>query len=119
MDLGRSFLTSVLRQPGAEAVVDGSVRRTYAQWYEEIRAAAGGLKAMGLKQGDHFVVVMRNRYEMATLYWASHMPLVRDPGDARRHQRQSDCEPAALQRERECQRQPRDGSRRENRAGFR
>ena len=73
MDLGRSFLTSVLRQPGAEAVVDGSVRRTYAQWYEEIRAAAGGLKAMGLKQGDHFVVVMRNRYEMATLYWASHM----------------------------------------------
>ncbi|MEW6453087.1 MAG: AMP-binding protein [Pseudomonadota bacterium] len=73
MDLGRSFLTSVLRQPGAEAVVDGSVRRTYAQWYEEIKAAAGGLKAMGLKQGDHFVVVMRNRYEMATLYWASHM----------------------------------------------
>ena len=73
MDLGRSFLTSVLRQPGAEAVVDGSVRRTYAQWYEEIKAAASGLAAMGLKPGDHFVVVMRNRYEMATLYWASHM----------------------------------------------
>ena len=26
---------------------------------------------MGLQAGDHFVVVMRNRYEMATLYWAS------------------------------------------------
>ena len=28
---------------------------------------------MGLKAGDHLVVVMRNRYEMATLYWASHL----------------------------------------------
>ncbi len=28
---------------------------------------------MGLRLGDHLVVVMRNRYEMATLYWASHM----------------------------------------------
>ena len=28
---------------------------------------------MGLKPGDHLAVVMRNRYEMATLYWACHM----------------------------------------------
>ena len=61
------------RQPGEEAIVDGSRRRTYAQWYEEIKAVAGGLQAMGLTAGDHLVVVMRNRYEMATLYWACHL----------------------------------------------
>ena len=28
---------------------------------------------MGLEAGEHFVVVMRNRHEMATLYWASQL----------------------------------------------
>src|SRR4051812_18169131 len=73
MDLGSAFAASVRRQPGAVAVVDGERRRTFAQWDAEIRAAAGALARMGLKQGDHLAVVMRNRYEMATLYWASHM----------------------------------------------
>ena len=56
-----------------EYVVAEGRRRTYAQWYTEIRAVAGALRAMGLKPGDHLVVVMRNRYEMATLYWACHL----------------------------------------------
>ena len=73
MDLGRAFAVSVRRQPGAEAIVEGERRRTYAAWYEEIKAVAGGLTEMGLKAGDHLVVVMRNRYEMATLYWACHL----------------------------------------------
>src|SRR5262252_5064634 len=50
MDLGTAFAASVKRQP-----------------------AAVGLARMGLRAGDHFAAVMRNRYEMATLYWASHM----------------------------------------------
>src|SRR6185437_11800793 len=73
MDLGTAFAISVRRQPDATAVVDGDRRRTYAQWDAEIRAVAGALARMGLKAGDHVAVVMRNRYEMATLYWASHM----------------------------------------------
>src|SRR5215813_9163304 len=73
MDLGTAFAVSVKRQPDAVAVVDGERRRTFAQWDAEIRAAAGALARMGLKQGDHLAVVMRNRYEMATLYWASHV----------------------------------------------
>src|SRR5580704_11868491 len=73
MDLGTAFAFSVLREPNGEAIVDGGRRRTYAQWYSEIRAVAGALRAMGLKSGDHLVVVMRNRYEMATLYWACHL----------------------------------------------
>src|SRR5215469_6267564 len=73
MDLGSVFAASVRRQPDAPAVVDGDRRRTFAQWDAEIRAAAGALLRMGLGAGDHLAAVMRNRYEMATLYWASHM----------------------------------------------
>ena len=73
MDLGSAFAVSVLRQPRQEAIVEGDLRRTYAEWYGEIKAVAGGLQAMGLRAGDHLVVVMRNRYEMATLYWACHL----------------------------------------------
>src|SRR5262245_60948771 len=73
MDLGSAFAASVVRQPRAEAIVDGERRRTFAAWYDEIRCVAGGLAQMGLRAGDHLVVVMRNRYEMATLYWACHL----------------------------------------------
>ena len=73
MDLGSAFAASVKRQPDALAVVDGGRRRTFAQWDAEVRAVAGALARMGLRHGDHLAVVMRNRYEMATLYWASHM----------------------------------------------
>jgi 2-furoate---CoA ligase len=73
MDLGSAFAISARRQPDAVAVVDGGRRRTFAQWDAEIRAVAGALARMGLAAGDHLAVVMRNRYEMATLYWASHM----------------------------------------------
>jgi len=66
-------MRTVARLPGAEAIVDGEVRRSYGEWYDEIRAVAGGLAARGLGAGDHFAVVMRNRYEMATLAWASYM----------------------------------------------
>jgi 2-furoate---CoA ligase len=70
MDLGSAFAVSVLRQPHQEAIVDGERRRSYAQWYRDIKAVAGALREMGLRPGQHLVVVMRNRYEMATLCWA-------------------------------------------------
>ena len=73
MDLGSAFAIAVLRQPRQEAFVEGSHRMTYADWYREIKSVAGGLQEMGLRASDHLVVVMRNRYEMATLYWACHM----------------------------------------------
>ena len=58
MDLGTAFAASVMRQPDAQAVVDGGRRRTYAQWDAKIRAAAGALVRMGLRSGDHLAVVM-------------------------------------------------------------
>src|SRR5436190_6584973 len=73
MDLGNAFAVSVRRQPGAIAVVEGNRRLSYAEWYREIKAVAGALRDMGLAAGDHLAVIMRNRFEMATLYWASHL----------------------------------------------
>jgi 2-furoate---CoA ligase len=73
MDLGSAFVVSVMRQPNEIAIVDGDRRKTYADWYNEIRGVAGGLLEMGVAAGDHLAVIMRNRYEMATLYWACHM----------------------------------------------
>jgi 2-furoate---CoA ligase len=69
-DLGRSFLGSVEKSPDATAIVDGDVRLSYAQWLSRIASLAGGLHSIGLRHGDHLLVVMQNRWQMATLHWA-------------------------------------------------
>jgi 2-furoate---CoA ligase len=70
LDLGSTFLSSVERRPNEVAIVDGARRFTYAEWLEQIAACAGGLASLGLKHGDHLLVVLQNRWEMATLHWA-------------------------------------------------
>ncbi|MDQ2916326.1 MAG: AMP-binding protein [Pseudomonadota bacterium] len=69
-DLGRTLLASVERSPRALAIVDGSLRLTYAQWLDRIERVAGGLSTLGLRRGDHLVTVLQNRWEAATLHWA-------------------------------------------------
>jgi len=73
MNLGEAFQRAVTRAPEAEAVVDGDRRQTYANWYDTIRCVAGGLEARGVGPGDHVAAVMKNRWEMATLSWATYM----------------------------------------------
>ncbi len=70
LDLGRSFLSSVERSPHSTAIVDGDVRFTYENWMSRISGLADGLASLGLKRGDHLLVVMQNRWQMATLHWA-------------------------------------------------
>jgi 2-furoate---CoA ligase len=70
LDLGRSFLASVERSPRSTAIVDGQLRLNYADWFSRIGAVAGGLSESGLRRGDHLLVVMQNRWQMATLHWA-------------------------------------------------
>lgn len=70
LDLGRTFLQSVERSPRALAVVDGDTRLDYESWYHQILCVAQGLNNLGLKHGDHLLVVLQNRVEMATLHWA-------------------------------------------------
>ncbi|HEY2022915.1 AMP-binding protein [Paraburkholderia sp.] len=70
LDLGRTFLQSVERSPNALALIDGDVALTYAQWHEVIVKVAQGLGGLGLARGDRLLVVLQNRWEMATLHWA-------------------------------------------------
>src|SRR5258708_28524 len=69
-DLGRTFIASVERSPNAEAIVDGETRLTYAAWHREICRVLSGLDALGLRPGDHLLVALQNRVEMASLHWA-------------------------------------------------
>ncbi|HML07937.1 MAG TPA: AMP-binding protein [Xanthobacteraceae bacterium] len=70
LDLGTSFLASVARDPDALAIVDGSLRLSYAQWYGRISALVSSLERLGLRPGDHIVTALQNRWEAATLHWA-------------------------------------------------
>jgi 2-furoate---CoA ligase len=70
LDLGTSFLASAERDPEALAIVDGTVRLSYAEWYHRISAVVAGLDQLGLKTGDHVVTVLQNRRQAATLHWA-------------------------------------------------
>src|SRR5580692_1073734 len=70
LNLGQSFIGSVARDPGALAIADGGLRLSYAQWYRRISALVAGFQVLGLKEGDHLVTVLQNRWEAATLHWA-------------------------------------------------
>ena len=70
LDLGRGFLQSVERNPGAIGLVDGDLRLSYAQWARRIGGVIRGLDDLGLKRGDPLVSLLQNRHEAATLHWA-------------------------------------------------
>ena len=70
LDLGRSFLASVARDPDVLAVVDGDVRLTYAQWYARISALVASFDRIRLKRGDHLVTALQNCWQAATVHWA-------------------------------------------------
>lgn len=70
LDLGSTFIQSVERNPNAPALVADGKRLSYTQWFDIIKAVAGGLEQKGLQHGEHVLVVMQNRWEMATVHWA-------------------------------------------------
>jgi 2-furoate---CoA ligase len=69
-DLGTSFLASVERDGGANAVVDGETVLTYDEWFRRISAVVQGLDGLGVAKGDHIVTILQNTLEAATLHWA-------------------------------------------------
>lgn len=70
-DLGRTFLASVNRMPGAIAISDGDKSVTYRKWRGDVLRVASALEQRGLAHGDHVVTVLQNRYEAATLHIAA------------------------------------------------
>jgi 2-furoate---CoA ligase len=73
MDLATAFALTVARRPDAVAVVDGERRASFQQWRDESARLAGSLARLGLRAGDHLLVVLKNRYENSAIYWACHM----------------------------------------------
>jgi 2-furoate---CoA ligase len=71
LDLASSFMASVARDPDAVALVDGDLRLTYRQWYEKISSLVASFDRLCLRPGDHIVTLLQNRWEAATLHWAS------------------------------------------------
>lgn len=70
LDLGRTFLYVVEREPSAPAIVEGDSPLTYAGWLDRVLRVVAGLDAIGLRRGDHLVTILQNRPEAATLHWA-------------------------------------------------
>ena len=70
LDLGTSFVASVARDPVALAIVDGSRRLSYREWYGKISALVAAFDDMGLKRGDHLVSALQNNWQAATIHWA-------------------------------------------------
>jgi len=48
LDLGRSFIASVARDPEGLAIVDGATRLTYRAWYGKISALVAAFGELGL-----------------------------------------------------------------------
>ncbi|MET0210904.1 MAG: long-chain fatty acid--CoA ligase, partial [Burkholderiaceae bacterium] len=61
LDLGRTFLQSVERHADATALVDGTLRLSYAQWAGRIGAVQRGLAGLGLRRGDPLLSLLQNR----------------------------------------------------------
>jgi len=73
LDLGRTFLQALEREPDQLAIVDGDIRLTYAEWGRRIGGLQYAFNQHGLKRGDRILTVLQNRYEAATIHWACQM----------------------------------------------
>ena len=61
MTIAHMLEASTLREPDALAIVDGTERLSYRELSERVARLAGGLRAMGLGNGDHLVALASNR----------------------------------------------------------
>jgi 2-furoate---CoA ligase len=71
VNLALSLLYAAERTPGAEALVDGEVRLTYAELRKRAARLARGLEELGLARGGRLAAVLRNCHETVELYWAA------------------------------------------------
>ena len=57
--------------PDEEALVIGGGRLTYAELQAHVTEMAGGLRALGIKRGDHVAVCMGNTLEWVVFFYAA------------------------------------------------
>jgi 2-furoate---CoA ligase len=73
MHLANYLVQAVKRFPEATAVVDERVRWSYRNLYDEVWTAAANVQQIGVKQGDHVLVVLKNHRENLVIYWTCQM----------------------------------------------
>ena len=66
---GAALADVAARQPGAEAVVIGDRRRSYAGLLDAARRVASGLYGLGIRRGDHVAICMENSAEWVALFY--------------------------------------------------
>ncbi|HEY7646038.1 MAG TPA: AMP-binding protein [Hyphomicrobiales bacterium] len=70
-DVGTTLIAAAAREPCRLALVDGDLRLSYRALLEKSLRLASGLAEIGIKHGDHLLVLLQNRAEMAILHWAT------------------------------------------------
>jgi 2-furoate---CoA ligase len=70
LDNARALIAAAERAPGAEALVDGGERLTYAELLDRAAAVAAGLGALGIGKGERVLTVLQNTWQAAVLHWA-------------------------------------------------
>lgn len=73
LDLGRSLISAVVREPDALALVDGDLRLSYSEVYRRVSAVIDTLHHLGLKRTDRLLTVLQNNHCAAIVHWACQM----------------------------------------------
>ncbi len=70
MNLIECLQRSVARLPSMEVIVDEEVRWTYRDLWTRVEHVAGHMWSLGIRNGDHVLVVLKNQKENILMYWA-------------------------------------------------
>jgi len=70
-DLNGMFAAALARAPQAEALVSGKSRLTYRALDAEVAQLAGGLRDLGVIQGDRVAILLSNRAAFSTVLLAT------------------------------------------------
>jgi 2-furoate---CoA ligase len=70
VELGALFDFAVHRFPDKTAVVEDDRRLSYRDFNKDVKRLAYALQKHGIEKGDRVVIILKNRLEMVTLYWA-------------------------------------------------
>ena len=69
--LVRRLQGSVALYPDGEAIVHGARRATYRELWDQVRAVAGYLQAVGVRRGDRVAVLLENSVEYVAAYYGT------------------------------------------------
>ncbi|WP_332900241.1 class I adenylate-forming enzyme family protein [Haladaptatus sp. CMSO5] len=72
-NMGNVFARTVARAPDHVGLVDADTgaQYTYGEWGAKVESLSSALSSLGIGPGDRVGAIMRNRAELATLYWAT------------------------------------------------